>query len=116
MSTGLPQQINCGIRDRGVGIGTSTSDSNEILDAPRELLGKLCDSVGINFDENMLSWSPGPRNCDGAWAKHWYEAVWASSGFSPPSPREGELKPGLSEVLEEAMPLYLKLRDIRIRP
>ena len=117
MSTGLPQQIRIvEYVIEELGLEPQIIDSNEILEAPRELLGKLCDSVGINFDENMLSWSPGPRTCDGAWAKHWYESVWASSGFSPPSPREGELKPGLSEVLEEAMPLYLKLRDIRIRP
>ena len=79
------------------------------------MLGELCDLVGINFDEKMLSWDPGPRDCDGAWAKFWYGSVWGSSGFSAPSPREGELSPYLLEVLDEAMPLYQKLSEIRIR-
>jgi len=114
-STGLPEQIRIVEYVTGeLGLDPPILDSKEILENPSALLRKLCDSVGIKFDEKMLSWEPGPRNCDGIWAKYWYASVWASSGFAAPSPREGELSANLSEVLDEAMPLYHKLREIRI--
>ncbi|MBU38699.1 MAG: sulfotransferase family protein [Euryarchaeota archaeon] len=116
-STGLPQQIRIMEHvTKESGFIPPILDSKEILENPRALLGELCDSVGINFDHKMLSWEPGPRDCDGVWAEHWYSSVWSSSGFAPPSIREGELSPHLSGVLEEAMPLYQKLREIRVRP
>jgi len=116
LSTGLPQQIRI-VEHLIAEFGSIPPilDSNDVLGGPVALLSKLCDSIGINFDENMISWEPGPRNCDGIWAEYWYDSVWSSSGFSPPSPRVGELNSALSEVLEEAMPLYQQLRDIRIR-
>tara|TARA_B100001250_G_scaffold313923_1_gene276066 strand:- start:6279 stop:7013 length:735 start_codon:yes stop_codon:yes gene_type:complete len=115
-STGLPQQIR--IVEHVIeksGFNPPIMDSKEILENPRAMLRGLCDSVGINFDEKMLSWEPGPRDCDGVWAEYWYGSVWDSSGFAPPSPREGELSPYLSEVLDKALPLYQDLREIRIR-
>ena len=32
----------------------------------------------------MLCWAPGPRPEDGAWAPHWYDSLWRSTGFAPP--------------------------------
>jgi hypothetical protein len=34
----------------------------------------------------MLSWAKGPHPADGIWGKHWYNAVWTSTGFGPPTP------------------------------
>ena len=116
-STGLPQQIRIVEHvTKESGFIPPILDSKEILENPRALLGELCDSVGINFDQKMLSWEPGPRDCDGVWAEYWYGSVWASSGFAQPSHREGQLSPHLSEVLEEAIPLYQTLRGSRVRP
>ena len=91
-------------------------DSRDVLENPRKTLSSLCGCVGIPFSEDMLSWDPGPRDCDGIWAKNWYSSVWGSSGFMPYSPREGELSPELSAVLEEANPIYEELRSRRIMP
>ena len=116
-STGLPQQIRIVEHvTKQSGFSPPILDSKEILENPRALLRELCDLVGINFDQKMLSWEPGPRACDGVWAEYWYGSVWASSGFAPPSPREGELNSYLSGVLDEAMPLFQKLHGIRVRP
>ncbi|MBI88375.1 MAG: sulfotransferase family protein [Euryarchaeota archaeon] len=116
-STGLPQQI------RILDYVSSRSpmqpivlDSADILSDPRTALNSLCDSIGIQFSEEMLSWEPGPRKCDGVWAKHWYSSVWESSGFYPPSKREGRLNEPTSRVLEEAIPLYQKLWSKRMIP
>ena len=91
-------------------------DSNDILENPKLILSKLCESLGIPFSNQMLSWEPGPRNCDGIWANDWYESVWKSSGFLQPKSRNSELNAILSEVFSEAMPIYQELREMRIRP
>ncbi len=114
-STGLPQQIK--IVDHVTRVSGRTPpilDSAEILGDPRALLTKLCDSVGVPFSEQMLSWEPGPRKCDGIWARFWYDSVWLTSGFVPPVPREGDLGTHLSGVLDEAMPLYQELWEKRV--
>jgi hypothetical protein len=115
-ATGLPQQIR--IFDYVSRISGRTPpivDSEEILVNPSAVLAKLCEAVGVPFTEKMLSWKPGPRNCDGIWAKNWYDSVWATSGFIPSSHRAVELSAHLSSVFEEAMPIYRELREMRIR-
>ena len=57
-------------------------DSKDVLLNPRGILSKLCETLGIAFDENMLSWPTGSRASDGVWAKHWYENVEASNSFA----------------------------------
>ena len=110
--TGLPQQ-KC-ILDyvrRQTGADPPIIDSRDVLEDPLSTLSFLCDSIGVPFSEDMISWNPGPRNCDGIWAKNWYSSVWKSSGFMPYRPRVGELSPALSAILEEAAPIYEELRS-----
>ena len=86
-------------------------DSEDILRDPRGTLSKLCAALGIPFDGAMLSWQAGARDFDGVWAPHWYNAVWASTGFEPPSRQEPvELTDALLRVADEARPLYEKLK------
>ena len=116
LSTGLPQQLTI---FRHV-IKSSEKippviDSADVLEDPESILSVLCESIGIPFSKRMLSWDPGPRNCDGLWGKYWYDSVWKSSGFSPPTPKDGELSEHLHSVLEESTMIYQELREMRIR-
>ena len=116
LSTGLPQQLTI---FRHV-IKSSEKippviDSADVLEDPESILSVLCESIGIPFSKRMLSWKPGPRNCDGLWGKYWYDSVWKSSGFSPPTPKDGELSEHLHSVLEESTMIYQELREMRIR-
>lgn len=62
-------------------------DADNILADPEGGLRRLCAAIGLAWDSAMLSWPPGPRPEDGAWAPHWYDAVWRSTGFgNPPGP------------------------------
>jgi len=116
-ATGLPQQISILDHVRSqTGADPPIIDSRDVLDDPLSTLSSLCDSIGVPFSEEMLSWDPGPRDCDGIWAKNWYSSVWGSSGFLPNRPRVGELGPALSAVLEEAKPIYEELRSRRVMP
>ncbi|GAB4175414.1 MAG: branched chain amino acid aminotransferase [Wenzhouxiangellaceae bacterium] len=91
-------------------------DAGEFLRAPRAHLLALCARLGIAFDPAMLEWPPGPRDSDGVWAPHWYQRVWASTGFAPPDDRMPELHGVAREVAEACMPVYQRLYARRLRP
>ncbi len=114
-ATGLPQQVMLLERASQDGSNPPILDSRDILENPREVLRMFCHELNIPFSESMLSWEAGPRDCDGIWGEHWYDSVWSSTGFSPYSPRTGELAPPLESVLDEAIPLYRELHSKRMR-
>lgn len=88
-------------------------DAEDVLRDPRGALSGLCAALDVPFDEAMLSWPAGPRDSDGAWAPHWYDAVQASTGFAPWSARDGELPDALQAVLEECLPHHATLEKHR---
>lgn len=59
-------------------------DSDAILANPAVVLEKLCEALGIAWDQAMLSWETGPQPEDGVWGAHWYDKVNASTFFGPP--------------------------------
>ncbi len=59
-------------------------DSADIRRDPKTALRGLCAALGIAFDPAMLSWKKGPAPEDGVWGKHWYDAIWNSTGFALP--------------------------------
>ncbi|WP_226578763.1 sulfotransferase-like domain-containing protein [Acuticoccus sediminis] len=86
-------------------------DSNDIRADPAGALRRLCEAIGLPFDEAMLSWPAGGHADDGVWAAHWYGAVHKSTGFAGaegPLPETGE---HLAGVLAEALPYYEDLRQ-----
>lgn len=89
-------------------------DAHDVLENPRKILGLLCDAVGVEFMEAMLSWPPGLRATDGIWAKHWYGEVEKSAGFRKPAAQEREPVPDrLRSVYERARECYARLYEYR---
>jgi len=114
--TGLPQQ--CEIFDRVAGrLGRAPPVvlASDVLKDPRALLAALCDALGIPFLDAMLAWPPGRRDTDGVWAKHWYAAVEASTGFEPYRRRHVELTDGQARLVDECLPWYEKLYALRLK-
>jgi hypothetical protein len=113
---GLPQQEWLMELWDSEGIDVPILDAGDFLREPEAYLRWLCDWLGIPFSDRMLSWPPGPRASDGAWAPHWYASVWSSTGFQPWRPRETT---GLSEhhaaVAEACRPMYEELHARRVR-
>jgi hypothetical protein len=101
---------------RAAGHEVPVIDSADFLRDPEAHLRWLCDWLGIGFTERMLSWPPGPRDSDGVWARYWYDAVLASTGFEPYRPREVHLSPHDAAVAEACRPAYDALRELRVRP
>ena len=89
-------------------------DCEDILSDPERVLARLCAACGISFDPAMLQWSAGPKPFDGVWSKHWYNAVWASTGFGDPKTSYPQLDPALQKTADAARPLYEALARYKI--
>lgn len=90
-------------------------DAGDFLRDPEVHLRWLCGWLGIPFTERMLRWPAGPRDSDGVWAPHWYDAVLRSTGFEPWRPRTVELDAHDAAVAEACRPAYDRLRERRLR-
>ncbi len=91
-------------------------DSGDFLRAPEAHLRMLCAWLGIEFSERMLHWPAGPRDSDGIWAPHWYDAVWKSTGFEPWQARDVHLDGEAARVADACRPVYERLHEQRLRP
>lgn len=89
-------------------------DSSDIRRAPHKALRTLCDALDLPFTEKMLSWPKGGHAADGVWAKHWYGAVWNSTGFAEPEGPLPDVPKDLRDVLDEALPMYEQLYENRL--
>lgn len=89
-------------------------DAADILTAPEPMLKALCAALGVAFDPRMLSWAPGPRPEDGPWAAHWYDAVWASTGFKPYVDKKPSLTSALEAIAARSAADYRYLFDRRL--
>jgi hypothetical protein len=106
---GYPQQVEL-FRAHGGPV----VDAADVLRDPGAALRRLCAALDLDFDPAMLSWPPGPRATDGAWAPHWYAAVEASTGFAAHDPRPAEVPTRLRPLVEQAQPYYDELAAQRL--
>jgi hypothetical protein len=113
--TGLPQQWALFRRLRQErGTPPPVVRARDVREAPRAVLGALCDALGVPFRDAMLSWESGPRETDGIWAEHWYDTVYDSTGFRPYEPTDAPLPDRLESLHEECRALYEQLRAHRL--
>ena len=89
-------------------------DSRELLLCPEAVLRQLCDTLELSFESNMLRWPAGQHSADGIWAKHWYQAVHKSTGFSSYQAKT-HFPVALETLLDECRPWYDKLFALAIR-
>lgn len=113
--TGLPELIE--LLDSILQSGDSpvVIDSQILLSDPRSILTEVCERIGLDFDEAMLSWPAGPKPEDGSWAEHWYANVHRSTGFSPHVPKTDPFPVELQPILDQALPLYDRLIEHAVR-
>ena len=84
-------------------------DGERFLQDPERHLRLICSDAGVPFTPRMLHWPAGPRDSDGVWAPHWYDAVWRSTGFEPWRPREAALDAAGERVAAACRPAYERL-------
>ena len=113
--TGLPQQLALFERIRGdLGIDPPVVDGNDVLRDPRGKLTRLCTALGLPFDAAMLSWEPGLRETDGAWAAEWYDKVAQTTGFSKPRAETVDVPAPLRGLYSECLAIYRRLHEAAI--
>jgi hypothetical protein len=115
--TGYPQQVEIFDYIKQItGLVSPIVEARDILSNPKVVLMKLCEKLGVDFGEEMMTWEPGPRDTDGVWARHWYNAVEKTAGFQPYSPKNKPLPDYLRTLYEQCLPYYEKLHALRINP
>ncbi len=93
---------------------TPVIDAGDFLRDPEGHLRWLCDWLGIEFTDRMLTWPAGLRDSDGVWAPHWYDAVARSTGFEAWRPRTVDLNDHDAAVADACRPAYDLLHARRV--
>merc|ERR1712096_273352 len=107
--TGIGMQADLLYRFQELGQDLLVLDSTYLLKDPAGVLSRLCQRIGIPFQESMLSWPVGGCDADGVWAKYWYHNVHKSSGFQPYREKSRPFPDRLLALLEECHPYYQEL-------
>ena len=89
-------------------------DSYDIRQNPEKSLRALCAAIDIPFYRDMLTWPAGGNAADGVWARHWYGAVWKSTGFAEAEGPLPNVSGALSDVCDAAMESYDYLRKFSL--
>jgi Sulfotransferase domain len=89
-------------------------DAKDVLQNPGRMLRLLCEAVGVDFSESMLSWPPGLRDTDGTWAKHWYGEVAKTTSFQPYRVAHSEVPARFHETYEHCRECYEQLYRYRL--
>jgi hypothetical protein len=90
-------------------------DARDVLKNPRTILDLLCDALGVEFNDAMLSWPPGLRATDGIWAKHWYGEVAGSTSFRRYQPKDELVPERLREMQDRCRECYERLYEYRLQ-
>lgn len=109
----LQRQLFDRVADR-LGGPPPVIDSTDIRRDPAAALTRLCAVLGLAFDPAMLSWKAGPAPEDGIWGRHWYDAIWRSTGFAPPEGDPPALPAPLAAIADAVRADYDHLRAYAI--
>lgn len=91
-------------------------DGADVLEDPPGVLKALCSALDVPWrGDEMLQWRAGPRDSDGIWAEHWYQSVWASTGFAAPALTKPTLSATALDLAESMRPYYVAMASRRLR-
>jgi hypothetical protein len=90
-------------------------DAQSLLADPVAVLTALCEQCGLDFEQRMVHWPPGPKPYDGVWASYWYANVHRSTGFERQPASSRPLPERLHKLYLHAKPLYENLLPFSIK-
>ncbi|KMW58888.1 Branched-chain-amino-acid aminotransferase-like protein 2 [Candidatus Rhodobacter oscarellae] len=111
---GFRQQFELFEHVKSLGQTPVVIDSADVRADPEQSLTRLCSALGLEFDPAMLRWEAGPKPYDGAWAPHWYGAVWNSTGFASVEGPLPDLSSASAALVEQALPYYEPLAALKL--
>ena len=106
---GYPQQYEIIKYLKNIGRKFIVIDSNILLNNPKKILSKWCNSIDLDFDVSMLKWNKGNHLQDGIWWEHWYDNVIETTHFKKFSKNTNELDKKYQSIYDEALDYYNKL-------
>jgi hypothetical protein len=112
---GVAWQYTLFSRLQAKGIEPVVVDSTFLLRDPPAVLSQLCRLCGLQYEQRMEHWSPGPKPYDGVWAPYWYGNVHRSSGFERQMTTSQPLPGHLRDLHDEARAFYEKLLPFSIK-
>ena len=89
-------------------------DARDVLENPERTLRLLCEAIGVDFSQAMLSWPPGLRDTDGIWARHWYGEVAKTTSFQPYRSTDSHVPERFREIYERCRECYERLCAYRL--
>lgn len=89
-------------------------DSDDMLSDPPTMMRQLCSDLQIPYQDAMVSWAAGPREYDGVWASHWYDAAHLSTGLTRVTRKLPSVDSEFEDLLTQAMPLYNQMSALKI--
>jgi hypothetical protein len=89
-------------------------DAKDVLENPERILRLLCEALGVEFSDAMLSWPPGLRKTDGIWAKYWYGEAAKSTSFQPYRYKRAAVPKHLHEIYDRCKECYERLHQYRL--
>lgn len=96
-------------------------DADDLLADPEGVMAAYCTAVGLPFHSSMLSWQPGNvKELESPWSG-WTDDVIQSSGITRRAktsklPPVHELPQEVRKTIAEAMPVYERMHERRLRP
>ena len=109
--TGLKTQYDLLTDLRAAGHAPPILDARLLLENPSNVLFRLCERLGLQFERSMLSWKAGGNPADGVWAPYWYQNVHRSTGFAPYRPKSEPFPTELEPLLAVCVEYYNALRE-----
>lgn len=95
-------------------------DSDDLLEAPAEMVAAWCNAVDIPFIARALSWEPGPRDEVSWWDSGTFHANLRNSDGLKAQPRKyieiDNAPDKVKRIHEQMLPHYQHLRQYRLRP
>ncbi|EFA70263.1 sulfotransferase [Cylindrospermopsis raciborskii S07] len=88
-------------------------DAHDLLNDPRRMLSKLCQVVGVEFTETMLSWPPMEVELNEKLAP-WYSTVASSTHFHSYQNKNESLPLYLVDICKRCDEIYQELYQFRL--
>ena len=66
---GITQLLDVYSKVSGSGEEAIVIDSDDLAADPQSSLQELCDELGLEYRQSMMSWPAGPHDCDGPWCE-----------------------------------------------
>jgi len=97
-----------------LGIDPIVIDTDDLLDQPDAIMAHLCQQLELPFNSKMLKWEKGVKPFESLPSKNWCSNLRKTKSFRDLDKPVRKLNAKQTELAEECMPFYEKLKKYAI--